>query len=89
MKKKYARGNNGHLMNGALRKAIMLRSQLKNKYNKNCTVENWEAFCKQWSLCVKLFRTAKRNFYNNSNISQITDNSLSFRMKISLKPKLL
>ncbi len=74
IKKKYARGNDSPFMNRALRKAIMLRSRLKNKYNKNRTVANWEAFRKQRNLCVTLFRTEKRNFYNNLDISHITDN---------------
>ena len=52
----------------------MLRTRLKNKYNKSRTVQNWEAFRKQRNSCVKLFRTEKRNFYKNLDISQITDN---------------
>ena len=32
-------------MSKALRKAIMVRSKLKNKYNKNRTEENWDG-CK-------------------------------------------
>ena len=74
MKKKYARANDGPFMNRALRKATMLRSRLKNRYNKSPTVERWEAFRKQRNLCVKLFTTAKRNFYKKLNISDITDN---------------
>ena len=74
MKKKYARANDGPFMNRALRKATMLRSRLKNRYNKSPTVEHWEAFRKQRNLCVKLFRTEKRNFYKKLNISDITDN---------------
>ena len=73
MKKKYARANDGPFMNRALRKAVMLRTRLKNKYNKSRTVQNWEAFRKQRNLCVKLFRTEKRNFYKNLDISQITE----------------
>ena len=61
-------------MNRALRRAVVLRTRLKNKYNKSRTVQNWEAFRKQRNLCVKLFRTEKRNFYKNLDISQITDN---------------
>ena len=74
MKKKYARANDGPFMNRALRKAIMLRSRLKNRYNKSRTAEHWEAFCRQRNLCVRLFRREKRNFYKNLNISDITDN---------------
>ena len=47
MKKNYARANDGTFMNRALRKAVMLRTRLKNKYNKSRTVQNWEAFRKQ------------------------------------------
>ena len=74
MKKKYARVNDGPFMNRALCKAVMLRTRLKNKYNKSQTVQNWEAFRKQCNLCVKLVRTEKRKFYKNLDISQITDN---------------
>ena len=79
VKKKYARANDGPFMNRTLRKAIMIRSRLKNKYYKNRTVENWEAFRKQRNLCVKLFKTEKRNFYRNLDISQVTDNKLFWK----------
>ena len=53
MKKKYARANNGPFMNRVLPKATMLRSRLKNRYNKSRTAEHWEAFRRQRNLCVK------------------------------------
>ena len=62
MKRKYARANEEPFMNRALRKATMLRSRLQNRYNNSPTVELWEAFRKQRSLCVKLFRTEKETF---------------------------
>ena len=62
MKKKYARANDGPFMNRVLRKATMLRSRLKNRYNKSSTAENWEAFRRQRNLCVKLFRNEKKIF---------------------------
>ena len=74
MKKKYARANDGPFMNRALRKPTMLRSRLKNRYNKGRTAEHWEAFRRQRNLCVKLFRKEKRNFCKNLNISDITEN---------------
>ena len=61
-------------MTRALRKATMLRSRLRNKYNENRTVENWNNFRKQRNSCVKLFRKEKRNYYNNLDISLVTDN---------------
>ena len=41
LKSKFVRHNNSPLMTKELRKAIMKRSQLKNRYNKNRNYENW------------------------------------------------
>ncbi len=79
MKKKYARANDGPFMNRTLCKAVMMRSRLKNKFNKYQTAQNWEAFRRQRNLCVKLFKTEKRNFYKNLDISQITDNKMFWK----------
>ena len=59
IKKKYVRANDKPFMTRALRKATMLRSRLRNKYNEDRTVENWNNFRKQRSSCVKLFRKEK------------------------------
>ncbi len=74
MKKRYIRANDSPFMNRTLHKAFMLRTRLKNKYNKNRTADNWDAFRRQRNLCVKLSRQAKRCFYNQLDISEITDN---------------
>ena len=68
------RANDKPFMTRALRKAVMLRSRLRNRYNKDQTVENWNKFRKQRSSCVKLFRREKRNYYNNLDISLVTEN---------------
>ena len=74
IKKKYVRANDKPFMTRALRKATMLRSRLRNKYNEDRTAENWNNFRKQRNSCVKLFRKEKRNYYNNLDISLVTDN---------------
>ena len=74
MKKRYIRANDSPFMNRTRHKAFMLRTRLKNKYNKNKTAENWDAFRRQRNLCVKMTRKAKRNFYNQIDISAVTDN---------------
>ena len=74
VKKKYVRANDKPFMTRALRKATMLRSRLRNKYNEDRTAENWNKFRKQRNSCVKLVRKEKRNYYNNLDISHITDN---------------
>ena len=68
------RANDKPFMTRALRKAVMLRSRLRNRYNKNQTIENWNEFRKHRNSCVKLFRREKRNYYNNLDISLVTDN---------------
>ena len=40
LKQKIVRGNQVHFMNRNIKKAIYIRSRLKNKYNKNQTNEN-------------------------------------------------
>ena len=46
----------------------------RNKYNKNRTADNWDAFRRQRNFCVKLSRKVKRDFYNQLDISEVTDN---------------
>ena len=55
VKKKYVQANDKPFMTRALRKAVMLRSRLRNRYNKDQTVENRNKFRKHRSSCVKLF----------------------------------
>ena len=74
IKKKYVRANDKPFMIRALRKAVMLRSRLRNRYNKDQTIENWNKFRKHRNSCVKLFRKEKRNYYNSLDISLVTDN---------------
>ena len=77
------RANDKPFMTRALRKAVMLRSRLRNRYNKDQTIENWNKFRKQRNSCAKLFRREKRNYYNNLDISLVTDNK---RLWKTVKP---
>ena len=61
-------------MTKALRKAVILGTRWRNKYNQNRIAENWNNFRRQRNLCVKLFRTEKKRFYNNLDVKLITDN---------------
>ena len=74
LKKKYVRANDGPFMTKALRKAIMLRTQLRNKYNKERTQSNLNTFRKQRNKCVKLLRKAKFEYYKNLDLKDISDN---------------
>ena len=61
-------------MTKELRKAIMKRSQLKNRYNKNHNYENWYLYKKQRNFCVSLLRKTKRNYFKNVKTQDIKDN---------------
>ena len=58
MKKKFVRGNHALFMTKSLRKAIMLRSKLRNCHNSSRTSQNLNSYRKQRNLCVKLLKSA-------------------------------
>ena len=59
LKKNKVRFNNSIFMTKSLRKAIMLRSQLKKKFNNNKSEENSKKYKQQRNHCVKLLRKTK------------------------------
>ena len=74
IKQKYIRANEAPFMNKEYKSAIMVRSKLRNKYNKEPSTERFKAYKKQRNLCTRLLRKIKFNFYNNLNPSRISDN---------------
>ena len=62
LKKKYLRANDAPFMTKTLRKAILLRSQIRNRLNRHNTSENWNAFKRQRNRCVKILRQAKTSY---------------------------
>ena len=74
IKLKYIRINQAPFMTKELSKAIMIRSKLKNRYNKLKTEQSKVDYNKQRNLCTSLLRKTKRNYFNNLNPSAITDN---------------
>ena len=73
IKMKYIRANNSPFMTRELRKTVMLRSKMKNIFNKNNSVVAKEAYKKQRNLCTMLLRRAKNNYYKNLNPSFVSD----------------
>ena len=61
----------------------MLRTKLRNRYNKDQTVENGNKFRNHRNSCVKLFRREKVNYYNNLDIFLVSDNKKCWK---SVKP---
>ena len=77
------RYNNNPFMNKALRKAIMTRSRLKNKFNKNSSAKNWNSYKKQINFCLKLSRQTKEKYFNNINVKKVSDSKTFWE---SVKP---
>ena len=64
-KLKYIRSNNCNFMTKELRKAIMNRSKLRNKFLKTRNEESKRRFNRQRNFCVSLLRKNKRGFLEN------------------------
>ena len=74
VKKKVVRANNMPYMTKTLRKAIMKRSALENKYHKSKCLEDRNSYKKQRNFCNRLYKREKRKYFNNLNLNDITDN---------------
>ena len=74
MKEKYIRRNQAPFMNKSVRKAIMVRTKLLNKFRKENSFINELEYKRQRNFCTTLIKKTKRNFYNNLNVNKITDN---------------
>ena len=74
MKKKILRANNKPYMTKALRKAIMQRSTLKNKFLKCKTDENLHAFKKQKNFTNRLAKRERTKYFANLDLNKYTDN---------------
>ena len=75
MKKKYVRGNQSSFTSKTLSKAIMLRTDLRNKFLKNRSNENKTNYLKQQNHCVSLLRKTKIEYYSNLDEKNIWDNT--------------
>ena len=56
---------------------------MRNKYNKNCTYENWSNDKKQRNICTNILKKTKTYYFNNTDIKNITDNK---RFWTAVKP---
>ena len=73
-KKKVIRANHVPYMTKPLRKAIMKRSQLENKYLQNSSNENKIRYKKQKIFCSRLYKKERKKFYSKLDIKKFTDN---------------
>ena len=60
-------------MTKELQKAIMKKSLLKNKYNKNRNHKKWCLYIEKRNYSVTLLLKTKRSYFKNVNMQDITD----------------
>ena len=85
-KSKTVRANIAPYMNKNLRKAIMTRSRLKNKYLHTPNLTNREKYRTQRNICVTILRQAKKEYFSKLDITEIKDNrNISMDNTISIK----
>ena len=73
-KKRTIRGNHKPYMTKIVRKAIMRRSMLENKFYKKKSAKFKILFVKQKNYTNKLIKKAKRKYFRNLRIDNFTDN---------------
>ena len=81
MKMKSVRANQAPYMTKALRKAIMIRSSLKNILHKNFTPNNSMAYKKQRNYCSRLYKKERKKFnekLNDKNVTKIKNSGKPF-----------
>ena len=61
-------------MNKELKKAIMVRSKLRNKFLKSRSEEDRKAYNKQRNMCVRLLKKTKRSYFSILNTKRVVDN---------------
>ena len=83
MKQKTIRANESPFMNRSIKKEIMNRSRLKNKFLKENYEENRLAYNKQRNLCTSLLRKEKKAYFENLDTSKMTDNKTFWK---TIKP---
>ena len=74
-------------MDKELTQAIMIRSKLRNKFLKFKTEENRFAYAKQPNCFSKLLKERKRQYFENLNLSSITDNKFFWKQDLHFSLK--
>ena len=67
-------------MTKELRKEILLRSKLKNEFNKERNHISWYNYKRQRNRCLSILRKTKKEFFNSLNIKQVSDNELFWKI---------
>ena len=95
LKKKYLRANHASFVTKELRKAIMLRTRLRNIYLKQRTETTKVAYNQQRNKCVSILKKSKKSYFESLDVKFVKDNknfwkrlSPLFSNKIKSKEKI-
>ena len=69
----------------AMKKAIMKRTQMQDKYFKNRSCETFNAYTHQRNFCRRLYKRENKKYFNSLNLNRITDNKVFWK---TVKPLL-
>ena len=79
---KKSRFNNSIFMIKSSRKAIMIRPQLKRKFNDNESDKDSKKYKQQRNYRVKLLRKTKMEYLQNMDVDKVNDNKMVWKFKI-------
>ena len=74
------------------KKALVLRSHLKRKFNNSKSEKNSKKYKQEKKYCVKLLRKMKMEYFQNMDISKINENKMFLKTvepRFSIKCKTL
>ena len=74
LNKKYLRANHATSTTKEVRKAIKIRSKIRNKFLNDKNEQSRNDYRKQHKLCVALARRAKQQYFFSLDLSLIADN---------------
>ena len=79
LKKKYLRANHASFVTKELRKAIMLRTRLRNIYLKQRTETTKVAYNRQRNKCVSILKKSKKSYFESLDTKFVKDNKTFWR----------
>ena len=74
LKQKYLRANHASFVTKELRKAIMLRTRLRNIYLKQGTETTKVAYNQQRNKCVSILKKSKKSYFESLDVKFVNDN---------------
>ena len=79
LQKNILRGNNSPFMTKTLRKLIMIRSRLKNRFHKARSDKNWLLYKTQRNVSTKFLRKTKKDYFSKVNPKLVSGNKNFWR----------